>query len=201
MVSVLVVVLPTVVLVMVARPPRLVPLTSVVPFFFHTEVNGVLPASVVVKVAVVPWATCWLVMGVLTTGGTQSCAVSVLVLTVAKFVPDTLPVFETEDAVDGLVSGLLTVTWNLTITLLFAGSVPMLTFTGGTKNMAGDIAARAMALRGFAPRYTACINTADYLHCGCTPHTSYADSITAPSPLRVLPVRLALRHATGLTLG
>jgi len=144
---VLVVLLPTVLLVMVARPPRLVPLTRMVPFFFHTEVNGALPASVVVNVAVVPWTTCWFVIGVVTTGGTQRLAVSVLVLTVAKFVPETAPVFATEDALAGLVSGLLTVTWNLTITLLPTGSVPMLTLTGGTKNIAAaDITLCGLAL-------------------------------------------------------
>src|SRR5215467_11517196 len=144
MVSVLVVVLPTVLLVIVALPPRLTPLTSVTPFFFHTNVNGALPVSFVVKVAVLDCATCWFVIGVLITGGTHRLATSVLLLTVAKFVPDICAVFETDVAVGGLVSGLSTVTSNCTITLLPAGSVPMATLTEGPEN---GMAAAAIGVR------------------------------------------------------
>lgn len=127
--NVLVVLLPVVVVVIVTRPPRL-PVLRVVEPCFHTNVNGVAPVSVVVKVAVVPAATCWLLSGVVVVIGTHNWAVSVFELTVVKFVPDTLPVLDTVVAVDGLVSGLLTVTWNLTITLFPAGSVPIRTSTG-----------------------------------------------------------------------
>jgi hypothetical protein len=55
--SVLVVSLPLVEVVIVARPPRLTPLVRVVPFFFHTKVKGALPVSLVVRVAVCPTPT------------------------------------------------------------------------------------------------------------------------------------------------
>ena len=89
-----------VVVLIVARPPRLTPLTRVVPFFFHTKVNGMLPCIVVVNVAVVPIATCWFVIGVVTTAGTQSVVqvgsdvpptVGSSVIRVLKLLPDTVP--------------------------------------------------------------------------------------------------------------
>ena len=146
--SVLVVSLPLVEVLIVARPPRLTPLVKVVPFFFHTKVNGAPPVSFVVKLAVAPSATVWFDKGVEIIVGTHNAAVSVLLFTVMKFVPDTWAVFETDVAVGGLVKGLFTVTWNLTMTDLPAGNVPMLTFTGGT---GGAYAALALLFSEAAP--------------------------------------------------
>jgi len=57
MLSVLVAVPLPLVMLIVALPPRLTPLVSVTPFFFHTKVTGALAETVVVNVAVVPRAT------------------------------------------------------------------------------------------------------------------------------------------------
>src|SRR5437667_2580223 len=72
MVSVLVAVPLPLVVTIVALPPRLTPLVSVTPFFFHTKVTGVLADTVVVKVAVVPWATVWFDSAVVAVTGTQT---------------------------------------------------------------------------------------------------------------------------------
>jgi hypothetical protein len=50
--------------------------------------------------------------------GTHNWAVSVLLFTVVKFVPDTCAVFDTEVAVEGACNGLSTVTENLTVRVL-----------------------------------------------------------------------------------
>src|SRR5436190_726713 len=161
-VSVLVAVPLPLVVTIVALPPRLTPLVSVTPFFFHTKVTGVLADTVVVKVAVVPWATVWFDSAVVAVTGTQTCVQvesftatvsGSSVLKAAIPVALTCPWLQTWVGPTG--NGLFTVTENMMTTFSPTGIVPRLLLIISPLNIgltAGAAFAPAPKLMRFARR-------------------------------------------------